>query len=100
MPLSAGELKALVEGGHEDVFAVLGPHVVDGRALVIRAFLPQAKRVRVVPSAAVAPQSMERLHPAGVFEAVFSGMRQTFPYRLEVTDGEGMVVELDDPYRF
>ena len=25
MPLSAGEIKALVEGGHEYVFAVLGP---------------------------------------------------------------------------
>src|SRR5687768_5341530 len=99
MPPSAGDLKALVEGGHEDVFAVLGPHVVSGPAVVIRAFLPQAARVRVVgPS--VRPQDMVRLHHAGVFEAVFSGTERTFPYRLEVTDGSGTTVELEDPYRF
>ena len=100
MTLPAGEIKALVEGGHEDVFAVLGPHVVDGRDVVVRAFLPQAASVRVMPlSPAASPRSMERLHPAGVFEAVFAGQRETFAYRLEVT-ADGATVEIEDPYRF
>jgi 1,4-alpha-glucan branching enzyme len=46
------------------------------------------------------PQDMARLHHAGVFEAVFSGTEHTFPYRLEVTDGTGATVQLEDPYRF
>jgi 1,4-alpha-glucan branching enzyme len=101
MPLSAGEIKALVEGGHEDVFAVLGPHVVDARDVVIRAFLPHAAGVRVIPASSDLPsRTMERVHPAGVFEAVFPGVSATFPYRFEVTDGGGATVEIEDAYRF
>ncbi len=101
MPLSAGEIKALVEGGHEDVFAVLGPHVVGARDVVVRAFLPHATAVRVIPtSSAVPPRSMDPLHPAGVFEAVFPDVRDTFAYRLEITEGGGATVEIEDPYRF
>ena len=75
MTLAASDIKAIVEAGHEDVFAVLGPHVVDtraGAAVAVRAFLPDADTARVVPvDAGREPRPMERLHPAGLFEAVF-----------------------------
>jgi 1,4-alpha-glucan branching enzyme len=102
MTLSAGEIKALVEGGHEDVFAVLGPHALAGRQVVIRAFLPHATAVTVIPasSSALPPRPMQRVHDAGVFEAVYQDVDGTFPYRLAVTDGGGAVVEVEDPYRF
>ena len=101
--LSARELRALVDGEHEDVFGVLGPHVVarpEGVAVVIRAVLPQAAAARVVPlDGARAARAMDRVDPGGVFEAVFPGEPATFPYRLELRE-DGATVPLDDPYRF
>src|ERR671919_322099 len=65
MTLAAWEIKALVEGDHEDVFGVLGPHVVETAlaavAVAVRALLPQASRVRVIPVLGdLAPRAMER----------------------------------------
>src|SRR5918996_372761 len=104
MMLSAWESKALVEGEHEDVFGVLGPHVVQlqgGPGVVVRALLPDADAARVVPlGSSREPRAMERVHPAGLFEAVFADQHELFAYRLQVTDGEGAAVEIEDAYRF
>jgi 1,4-alpha-glucan branching enzyme len=43
---------------------------------------------------------MERLHPDGVFEAVFPRIREFFPYRIEIVDYEGHRWQQDDPYAF
>jgi 1,4-alpha-glucan branching enzyme len=103
MTLPDGEAEALVGGDHADVFAVLGPHVVDtpdGAAVVVRALLPGAAGARVLPRPpGIAARAMARVHSAGLFEAVFAGERATFPYRLEVDDS-GRVAVIDDPYRF
>ncbi|MBI1736280.1 MAG: 1,4-alpha-glucan branching protein GlgB [Candidatus Rokubacteria bacterium] len=103
MTLPASDITALVDGEHEDVFSVLGPHVVDlpsGRGIVVRAFLVDAESARVVPlGTGSAPRAMERLHPAGLFEAVFPDARELFPYRVEVI-ADGATVEIDDAYRF
>jgi 1,4-alpha-glucan branching enzyme len=102
--LSEDAIEAIVRGQHQDPFAVLGPHAIrmgTRNAVAIRVFLPRAERVTVVPLAADPPaQPMERIHPGGLFEAVFLGRRLAFPYRLEVVDGAGSVRELEDPYRF
>jgi 1,4-alpha-glucan branching enzyme len=104
MTLPASEIKAVVEGEHRDVFGVLGPHVVrlsGGLAVVVRAFLPGAEAAHVVPlDAGGEPWAMERVHPAGLFEAVFAGRGETFAYRLRVSDGHGAGLEVEDPYRF
>jgi 1,4-alpha-glucan branching enzyme len=102
--LTAAERDALVRGEHDDVFRVLGPHAMEttnGVALVVRAFLPDARAVRVRPrDGRPGTRAMERVHEAGLFEAVFAGQRDPFAYRLEVEDGHGATVELEDPYRF
>ncbi len=102
--LPVAEVEALVGGRHGDPFAVLGPHVHrddGGAALAIRALLPRAREVRVLPSdGALAPAPMARVHPEGLFEAVFPGRAEPFRYRLAVTAPEGTVHELEDPYRF
>ena len=104
MTLPARELEALVQGEHEDVFAVLGPHAArtpDGDGVVVRAFLPEVDEARVVPrDARRGPRRMERVHPVGLFEAVFPGEPQAFSYRLEVLDGRDATAMLEDPYRF
>ena len=67
MTLDADAIRAVVEGRHGDPFAVLGPHRVqtpDGAAVAVRAIVPGAAAVRIVPADAP-PTSMERLHPVG-----------------------------------
>src|SRR5687767_12820384 len=102
--LSAPEVDALVAGDHDDVFSVLGPHVIappEGPAVAIRAFLPDAGAVQVVPlDTTRKPRPMERLHPAGFYEAIYAGEGETFPYRMHVSDHEGAITEVEDAYRF
>ncbi len=102
--LADDEIKLLVQGAHDDVFRVLGPHAVtvnDGIGVVVRVFLPDAHAVRVLPrDPGAGARAMERLHEAGLFETVFADRRPPFAYRLEVDDGHGRRTELEDPYRF
>src|SRR5215471_11064644 len=101
MALDAHAIRAVVEGEHGDPFAVLGPHPVqtpDGEAVAVRAIVPGATAVRVLPADA-APVAMARLHPEGFFETVLAHQRVPFAYRLEVTRN-GHVTEIEDPYRF
>ena len=102
--LSNAIVKAIVQGECGDPFGVLGPHAIRrGRraAVAIRAFLPSAVQVAVVPTEVGAlPQPMERLHAAGLFEAVFADRREPFGYQLEVRDRDGIVCRCEDAYRF
>ena len=97
-------VEAIVRGRHGDPFAVLGPHALSrGRrvGMVIRAFLPRAAQVSVVPLAGDLPaRPMKRVHPEGIFEASFPGRKDAFPYRLRWVDGAGAERETEDPYRF
>ena len=97
-------IDAVVHGSCGDPFAVLGPHTVkQGRrnALAIRAFLPSAEAVVVVPAqGTLPPQPMARLAPEGLFETVYVGARAPFRYHLEVREPGGAVSEREDPYRF
>jgi 1,4-alpha-glucan branching enzyme len=102
--LTSREIQTLVEGDHGDPFGVLGPHRVslDGTpAVAVRAFRPAAATARVLPADATpAPRAMARVHPEGLFEAVFPGLDRPFPYRLAVEDARGQVTVREDPYRF
>ncbi|HSD52166.1 MAG TPA: 1,4-alpha-glucan branching enzyme, partial [Candidatus Methylomirabilis sp.] len=102
--VEAGVVEALVRGEHADPFAILGPHVASQgseRAVLIRAFLPRAEKVTVLPGdGTLSPTPMRRVHPDGFFEAVFPGRSNLFPYRLRWSDAAGAEVEREDPYRF
>jgi 1,4-alpha-glucan branching enzyme len=102
--ITKAEIATIARGACNDPFAVLGPHVrTNGRqhAVVVRAFLPRAERVQVIPTVAgLIPQVMNRLHPDGVFEAQFPRCRSLFPYRFEVTQPDGSTIMGEDPYRF
>ncbi len=97
-------LETLVQGRHGDPFAILGPHLVRtevGAALAIRAFLPQAEQVTVLPRAeGLAARPMTRIHPDGLFEALYPDRCEAFPYRLRWVKGTGAEAEIEDPYRF
>jgi 1,4-alpha-glucan branching enzyme len=98
--LPAWEIKALVEGEHNDVFGVLGPHAL-GSGVVVRALLPGVAAARVVPlDPGRRARAMDRLHPSGLFEAVCDEASEPFAYRLEVQDAAGATRIIEDPYRF
>jgi 1,4-alpha-glucan branching enzyme len=104
MSLPPNEIAEVITGRQHDPFGVLGPHVVrtaKESGIAIRAFLPDARAVTVKPLGPTpGPRAMERLHDAGLFEAVFPSQPDAFAYRLEVEDGAGRVAEIEDPYRF
>jgi hypothetical protein len=105
-PAFEPDFAAIVGGYHGAPFDVLGIHpaVVDGRAaMAVRTFQPQAAGVVVKRGCDSKPAA--RVHPDGLFEAVFPGAREPFDYRLVIalSDDGGShcrCYEIDDPYRF
>jgi 1,4-alpha-glucan branching enzyme len=94
-------IRALVEGEHGDPFAVLGPHPAPaeaGAAVVVRAIVPGASELRLLPEGA-GPTPMRRIHADGLFETTVPARDRPLVYRLEVTR-DGRVTQIDDPYRF
>ncbi len=56
------DIHKIIESRHNEPHTVLGPHYLEKeRAVVIRAFLPHAKRVYVLQKGA-AKQKMKRIH--------------------------------------
>ena len=70
-----------------------------GKQVVVRAFRPEAERVRVLPEGGE-PVELERCAPGRRLRG--RGARATLPlrYRLDVAYPDGLHVELDDPYSF
>ncbi len=93
-------IEALVTGEHGDPFSVLGPHPDGTGGLVVRAFLPHAREVDAVPAdGSDARRPLRAAHKAGLWEVRLPGDFRC-PYRLRVTDHDGRVSEVEDPYRF
>jgi 1,4-alpha-glucan branching enzyme len=88
----------IIELRHDAPYAILGPHYIEReRALVVRAFLPQAEGAYVLPADGSGRREMQRLHPDGLFAARFPGVRE-LEYRLMTVDASGQTVTFHDPY--
>jgi 1,4-alpha-glucan branching enzyme len=103
------EIDLLIHANHWNAFTVLGPHEIElaggAKALTIRAFLPEASAAWVVDLSKGEPGTrvaMERVHPDGLFEHVFTDRTKTkrFPYRLAVENVEGHSWQFVDVYGF
>jgi 1,4-alpha-glucan branching enzyme len=96
------EAVAAIAGGfYSTPFDILGLHNVKlagGPGLVVRTFQPQARSVSVLRFGA--EHGMQCVHADGVFETVFSGETEIFPYWFSVTLHDGRTYETEDPYRF
>src|SRR5262245_44086441 len=92
-------LTLLADARHPDPFSLLGPHLVAG-GVVVRASLPSAERVDLVPRGSGGPVAMERRHPAGVFEGRLEGVSEIPEYRLRAIYPGWRELEIDDPFRF
>jgi 1,4-alpha-glucan branching enzyme len=94
------EVEYLVTGQSHDPHHLLGAHpqqVGDHPSVVIRGWRPDAVGMVLLADEQRIP--MRCVHPAGLFVAVVDG--SNIPeYRLETTYANGIVVVVDDPYRF
>ncbi len=87
----------LVEGKHNDPFAVLGLHRV-GNVRIVRTVQQQARCVDLVDGSGELLAAMERIHAGGLFVAEMpAGKRR---YKLRITSHDGSVAEIEDCYRF
>ena len=105
------ELDQVAWGDHPDPHAVLGAHPAEG-GVIVRAFRPEADAVLVIPDPPAAPAEgeadvpafgMQRIHGAGIFEALIPlAAPPAFPFRyvLEVWYPGGKRYRLRDPYAF
>jgi 1,4-alpha-glucan branching enzyme len=103
--LPTDAVNKLLEGRLENPFELLGPHVVEhsgGRAVAIRAYLPDTTQAWVVDRAHQVLRPMYRVHPAGLYEAVcpWTGNEFRRQYLLQVADREGRRATMHDPYAF
>jgi 1,4-alpha-glucan branching enzyme len=105
--LSPDAMAAIVGGYCSVPFDFLGIHPAEvggDRVLAVRTFQPQAQSVFVKRGDALKP--MQRIHPDGLFEAIFPEDTEFFTYRLliELPGGAGFPAprsyEIEDPYRY
>ena len=98
------DMKHIINADHHDPFSYLGIHPVEveGRkAVIVRAFLPEAITVSVIDIGRVDnAYKMEKVHPDGLFEAIIEDREKVFPYKLKVIDRGGNTREFHDPYSF
>jgi len=86
--------RRIADGSHDDPFAVLGPHRIDGQTCLV-AYDPGAKALR-----AVTPSETIELSPVPEVPSVFVGeIPDGETYRLKGS-ADGASWEFDDPYRF
>ena len=94
-------VRAVEVGMHGSPFDILGMHRREGGrpGVVVCSFQPYAKEVHVVEKEGGMSYPLLKIGEDGFFEAVIPD-REPFAYRLQITDYEGYVRELEDPYAF
>ncbi|MDD4266770.1 MAG: 1,4-alpha-glucan branching protein GlgB [Pirellulales bacterium] len=99
------KLGQLIDGRYENPFELLGPHEVEisgRRALAVRAFLPHTEQAWVVDGRHAISRPMQRIHPAGLYEAICPASEETgrLKYMLRVAENGGENRLMHDPYAF
>ncbi len=106
----------IISAEHHDPFNILGMHIVCPedekeifgkactkevrKALVVRAFLPNAECASVVDIEKGKQYKMERVHESGFFELLLRERNVIFTYNIIVTDYCGNTYSTYDPYSF
>jgi len=97
------DLKKLLSGNFADPFSFLGAHPIfhDGKeGIVVRAFLPEAKKVSIMDLDPAMEIPCEKINNDGLFEAFLEGIKDIFPYHLKVDFGTGVITTFYDCYSF
>ncbi|WP_153556327.1 1,4-alpha-glucan branching protein GlgB [Roseimaritima sediminicola] len=114
--LTLSQIGSLIEGTCGDPGAILGPHRVDYQgtpAVAVRGFFPDSSAAWVVDPAGKSRRPMQKIHPAGFFEAIcpaafapevfrtdasHSKTTDHSGYTLQVARPSGEIVAMQDPY--
>jgi 1,4-alpha-glucan branching enzyme len=100
LSFAAAELDAILTATHGDPFAFLGLHHSEGR-WIVRVFAPYASEVSVIDNRRpkrITPA--DKVHGAGLFEAVLPEENERPDYRLRIVDYGGVSRDTADPYSF
>ncbi len=103
MILTRDELESLIQATNRNPHQLLGMHPLgDGTGVVVRAFLPNAAKVGVVPvQEKDKPEiKLERVHKSGFFEGTTTKARRVYAYDLVITDHQGNLQRSRDAYSF
>jgi len=103
MPVTPEQLQRIVNAQEWDPFSVLGPHRESSgntEHIRIRAFLPDAAEVAILPHQHTTPLPMTLVAADGVFEAIFPGGVLNPTYQFRVTTTQGQTFQQYDPYAF
>ena len=103
--IDLGQIQNLLNGDLENPRSLLGSHVFqkNGRqAVSIRTFSPDRQRIWICHSAHLQPQSMQQIHPAGLFEVTLplNEHETDSRYEFKVADSNGHLRTMHDPYAF
>ena len=103
MILKPDELRSLVELKHQSPHTLLGMHRLgDGSGLVVRALLPDAATVEVLPTHEKSKPAfkLKRIHASGLFEGMTRAASDIYAYDLRVTNHQGQTRQNRDAYSF
>jgi len=100
--ITSREIERLIQFEEPEPFEILGPHFYkQDRTVVIRAYLPRAKTAWIKKTGPRRTRRvMEKIHPAGFFQAFFPDEDGNFPYKLNFECEDGVAEEHEDPYSF
>ena len=80
-------IKKIIAAEHHDPFSVLGMHEAESggkRALVVRAFLPEADKAFVVAGGKPPEEiPMSKIHNSGLFECLIKNKGRFIPYKIK-----------------
>ncbi len=97
--LPEGAINAIVYAYHGDPFSVLGPHEFKN-GLIVRAFLPFAESVSLIPADKSASYPMHMSQEGGFFEVWVPEKQLPFDYQYQIVSYSGETLTVDDPYNF
>jgi 1,4-alpha-glucan branching enzyme len=102
--LNDDQVKGIIAGNIADPFSILGAHPLDRpgmvHAVVVRAFLPGAKSVKVMDLDREREVPALLVHKKGLFEAILRGDTEIRPYHLRVDFGGHTPSKFYDCYSF
>jgi 1,4-alpha-glucan branching enzyme len=103
MILTPDELRSLAELKHQSPHTLLGMHPLgDGSGVVVRAFLPDAKKVEIQPVHEKTKPKFElkRIPNTDVFEGETKLANSVYAYDLTITDHQNKTRRTRDAYSF
>jgi len=101
MILANADLESIINVRHRSPHDLLGMHPIDS-GLVVRAFLPDARTVEIVPTVEKNRPTIKlnRIHDSGLFEGITKEADRVYAYDLVIIHQDGKRRRTRDAYSF